>query len=95
MNIKRLLAVLIYLGAILVPTAALLLRFGLDTDVDLTSSHAATEQLLSVGGAVAAGFLIAIVAGRLLTSDTDNALAVVSEVLKDMQSSSRGSMKTR
>lgn len=95
MKMRKLLAVLIYLGAVVVPTAALLLRFGLNTDIDLTGSPVATEQLLSLGGAVVAGFLIAIFAGRLMSSDGGNALSLVSEVLKDMHPDSRGSMKSR
>jgi hypothetical protein len=55
----------------------------------------AAEQLLSVGGAVVAGFLIALIAGRLMTGDDDSALSLVSEVLKDMHAGSRGSMKSR
>lgn len=71
MRTQQLWAVVIYLGAILIPAGAMAARFGFETNIVTENSAAALTQILSMGGALVAGVVASVLAGKFLDSETE------------------------
>lgn len=95
MSTKQVFAVVAYILAICVPAGAMAIRFGFDTDVDLSNSHTAVEQLLSISGAVISGFVLSIFAGRLLIKESESMLQVVGRLLSELLEHDSAGHRTR
>lgn len=86
MTKKQIFAVVMYMAAVIGPAAALIARFGLQTNIDVTNSADALEQLLGLGGALAAGFVVSVGASRLVSAETENLTTLALTILRNQRS---------
>lgn len=84
MNKKQLGAVVIYIFAIALPTVALGARYGFETNVNLTNSPEALQQLLAMAAGIACGVVISLFGSRLLGSENENLLGYALRILRQM-----------
>ena len=88
MTRKQIIAVVAYVGAVIGPATALVARFGLNTRLDVSNSSEAVEQLLGLGGAIATGFLLSILASRLIAAETETLTTFALRILRNQRDSS-------
>jgi hypothetical protein len=81
---------LLNVAAVLVPTAAIGLRYGFDTPVDRHN----IEQLLAVAGALVATFVIALLSQAILASEND-LTAVCRSLIKALEAGDRARAQAR
>lgn len=80
MTNKQMWAVVIYLGAILVPAGAIAARFGFETNVATENTGAAVTQILSIGGALVCGVVASVWGGKMLGSEADSLMSLTRRI---------------
>jgi hypothetical protein len=95
MSTKQLVAVVLYLAAILVPTGLVAARYGFNALVDRSGSGVAVDQILTISVAVILGAVTGMAAGRLLKSESDGLLAVLRWLSNDMEDTRRDERRAR
>ena len=81
MNTRRAVAMLLNVAGVLVPTAALYARYGVDAKIESRNA----EYLLPLAGAMVASFLVGTLSARTLRSSAEGFMALFGVVTKALQ----------
>ena len=84
MTNKQLWAAVVYVLAIVLPTAGMATRYGFETTVNLSDSNEALNQLLAMGAGLVLGVTISLVGSRLLAGESENLFGFAIRALRQL-----------